>query len=335
MAESGLSLSLTELKAEIGEYLGLGEDSATWSVADAARVDAAIKRGLRQFYVPPALREDGQVHQWTFLRPISTLTIWSDAAVDEDVTVDGGDYANGSTPITASEASFYPSMIGRSIVITDVGTFTINGYTSSTVISVLGDASGASGATFSIASGGLFRLPDAFGYMDGRFVFHKDENRASPIAVTSAGFILQRRRSALGTGTPAFAAILPAASDGSGGQRWEAWFDRDPSEELVLQYRYYVHKDALSTNNPYPLGGAAHAETIIESCLSIAEQRQDDGGRGLHAAKFKERLAASIAFDQRLAVVENLDLGAGDGGRDPWGHRMGSNVVTYEGVEYN
>ena len=52
--------------------------------------------------------------------------------------------------------------------------------------------------------------------------------------------------------------------------------------------------DYLSTPFPYAYGGAEHAETILESCLAVAELRLDDMA-GPHNQQFMARLAASIS----------------------------------------
>jgi len=332
MAESTLSVTYAELKAEIGVFLGFVRDSQNWTDDENADIEAIIKRGLRQFYAPPPLSAEDAPYVWSFLKPVTTLIIWPDVAVNAGVTVTGVHDA-GITTITATSASFYPSMVKKSIVVTDTGTFTVSEYVSSTVIKVSGDAT-CSAKTFSIASEGSFTLPDNFGTIEGGFTFDKDDDRYTQIKVIGESTIRSYRQRDYGVGTPKYAAIRPLASDGSSGQRYEVTFERDPDSLYNLWYQYSVLSEMVSENNPYPLGGASHSETILESCLSIAEQRMEDN-EGLHYKKFLERLAASVRYDRRSSNVEVLGYNSdnSDGQRTVKVNRMGSNVVTYEGIE--
>ena len=69
--------------------------------------------------------------------------------------------------------------------------------------------------------------------------------------------------------------------------------------------------------NAYGLGGVPHSETLLASCLDIAELRDDDT-LGTHSAKFIQRLAASVAQDRANGPTElgyNADSSAGSEGR--------------------
>jgi len=59
----------------------------------------------------------------------------------------------------------------------------------------------------------------------------------------------------------------------------------------------------LSENmRPYPLGGARFSETIMESCLAVAEQRANDE-MGIHTQKFAMMLASAIAQDKKFSAT--------------------------------
>lgn len=106
MAESTLNYSLTTLKAELGDFLGIGRDSATWSATDISRVDASIADGLRRFYFNSG-------HQWSFLRPQATL-----AFVAADATYDlPDDFGGMAGPMTYDTPTGSPS----AIFVTDIG----------------------------------------------------------------------------------------------------------------------------------------------------------------------------------------------------------------------
>jgi len=78
-------------------------------------------------------------------------------------------------------------------------------------------------------------------------------------------------------------------------------FHNPPNDVLTLHYRYYVLPDALVlTTLEYPYGSAAHSETILESCLAIAESREKDTTSTEHRDKFALLLQSSIDHDKGL-----------------------------------
>ncbi len=99
--------------------------------------------------------------------------------------------------------------------------------------------------------------------------------------------------------------------------------------------------DYLSnTIQPYPYGGGEHSETILEACLSVAEERRDDipMGTGAHGMAFVTRLAASIAMDSRKKPTKlgyNRDL-SDEMDLLPWPRRgMNPDPVTVNGIAYS
>lgn len=80
MPESTLSLSITDLKAEIGHFLGYGRGAevygeTAWTTPQTNNIVAALKSGLSQVYTPPPLNEREASHNWSWLRPFTTLNI--------------------------------------------------------------------------------------------------------------------------------------------------------------------------------------------------------------------------------------------------------------------
>ena len=155
--------------------------------------------------------------------------------------------------------------------------------------------------TLGLASGKrVVSLPDDFGNLEG------------PIAVSSADSgvwqelkmtgDVQRRfgEQPTAVGAPLFCSIeaLRGGTQNES-QRFELQVYPEADQDYTLTLSYTVLENALTNARPYVRGGAAHAETIIESILSVAEARQNNQ-LGLHRAMFMERLKASIAHDIRL-----------------------------------
>jgi len=96
MTESTLSMTYTELLAEVGDLLRIDRDYSSWSANDRLLVDSCIKRGLRRFYNPPLLPGQSVVHEWSFLHILATLTTVANDS-DYDLPADFGGVEGGFT----------------------------------------------------------------------------------------------------------------------------------------------------------------------------------------------------------------------------------------------
>lgn len=305
MAESTLSLKLTDIQKSIANMLGMTSDySVPADATDLSRLNEAIDAGLRQFYFPPPLPGEAMIHEWTFLRPLATLVTWN--SITGTISSVGG---TGNKTITATTSVFLPSLPGNTFVADTSGTeYRIVSYVSGTQITVASDASADDGDTFTISASGDYRLPDDFGGIEGDLTFAQDESR-DIIRLRGDGFIRQLRMSSTGSSIPRYAAVKSGdneAIDGSDGQRFDLMLHPTPDGTYNITYRYNVHPDALTSNNPYPLGGATHAETIIQSCRAAADRIVNDIADGREYALFLERLKASVYADRQKMTPEFL-----------------------------
>jgi len=80
MPESTLSISFTDLQKEIGAFLGYGVDPTAWTNERFAEIDRYIQSGIRQFYYPPAVNGIEAGYEWSFLKPIASLSTVADTA---------------------------------------------------------------------------------------------------------------------------------------------------------------------------------------------------------------------------------------------------------------
>lgn len=152
------------------------------------------------------------------------------------------------------------------------------------------------------ANASAINLPDDFGGIEGDLSILSTTSQVIwPIQIVGEGTIRQRyAMTPTQSGRPLQAAVTPLKGTSiNNGQRFQLLIFPLADQAYTVQFTYYVLADALSGDRPFAYGGMAHAETILESCLCIAEQRLDDAV-SVHSVKFKERLAASISFDRRL-----------------------------------
>lgn len=180
-------------------------------------------------------------------------------------------------------------------------------------------------------------LPDDFGGIEGDITLLSATSQISWSVPLKNEEQVRQKYSELpnSTGRPVMAAVQPIRqTSGVQGQRFQLLVWPVADQAYTLQISYYVNADALTANCLYPLGGMAHAETILESCLAIAEERLDDSS-GVHAAKFAQRLAASISMDRRLKPQTLGNNGDRSDRPDLWGRdHYWDQSVTYRGVQY-
>lgn len=76
MPESSLSLSWSDLKSQVGLYLGHGADAASWGSSEIARIEDIVHSGIRRVYTPTVFDYQNRpvVYEWSWLRPVTTLS---------------------------------------------------------------------------------------------------------------------------------------------------------------------------------------------------------------------------------------------------------------------
>jgi hypothetical protein len=157
------------------------------------------------------------------------------------------------------------------------------------------------------AGASSLKLPDDFGGFEGVVTIQPSTTLVWwPIQLRNEAYIrtLFAQYPQM-TSRPMEAALTPIkGTTGNASNRWELLIFPTADMQYTLQFQYYVLPDYLSGAFPYAYGGAAHAETLLESCLAIAEQKLDDMS-GVHTAKFMERLQASLGMDKRFRA-QNL-----------------------------
>ncbi len=75
MAESGLSLSRTDLRNSLSWFLGFGLTAASASVDQQTIIDRCLDAGTRLFYSPLPLPGERIAHIWSFMQPELVLSV--------------------------------------------------------------------------------------------------------------------------------------------------------------------------------------------------------------------------------------------------------------------
>lgn len=155
------------------------------------------------------------------------------------------------------------------------------------------------------ADDGDYDLPDDFGTMVGEFHYAPDQHKAS-IRVIPLAQLLDMRSTSDMNGWPSFCSIRWKSSTMTDGQRQEVLFYPEPDASYTLYYSYEAYNGQLSDTYKYPLGGMQMSELYKESCLAVAEQRNEDDAQGVHGALFQALLIDRIARDTKKTTGRNF-----------------------------
>ncbi len=276
MAEPTSALTYEDLIIFVAEQLGVAYYGADGTEVAQVPVDAYTLDRCKRFVLDGLrmLTADAPPQGWRWQKPIAEIDLWPSVAVDATVTVVGVYDAVSTTTLTASEATFYASMVGKTITITGVGDFTIASYTSSTVVTVTGDATTA-GATFSIAADGNYAMPATFGgeYL-GDISFAPGTYLGIHIQWTGEHVIREYREDDNDTtNTPLFAAIRRNQTNS---RRWDLLVWPTPSEYVQVQFPYFVYFDNMVELTDLHPAGFAFDEIVKAAALAQAEFQGED-----------------------------------------------------------
>ena len=331
MAESTLSLTFAQLQVAVADYLGLGRTLANWSTDDTSRIDDIIKRGTQQFYLPPPIPGEKMSHQWTFMKPLTSIIVWA-TVTSATADVQG---SPSTTLQSTVDAPFHASMIGKSFTFDTSGnSYEITAYasTSSVTITPILDAAD-SGQDFTITADGDYRLPDDVADIEGDMQFDLDDG-FGPVKGVSQGIIKRLRARSDTTSHPEIYSIVPLTTDGVLGQRSDLMLYPEPDTDYTLHYSYIIMPDKLSASL-YAYGASVHSDTLEASCLAMAELERDEG-RGARWQLWIERLMASVAVDRKRVPDSFGRHGDGLSNRSRnLPDRNFDRIVTFNGIDYS
>jgi len=341
MAESTLSTTLTEIRLAIAHSLGIVIDITQWDDDQTAIINLILKRGLRQFYFPPpVLQQTGQrtaitqpPYEWSFLKPVTTLDLI-------------GSYITGTITVTELDKTVlltdgvWPTWAAdNGTLVVDNVAYAIASRTGDTEIE-LSEAwalDTEDTVSYTLRHNGNYDLPDDFGGLEGDMNFPEGSNKPN-VRIIGEGRIRSLRAGTTSRTYPYFAAIRPKKqTTTTTGQRFEIMFFPIPSVTDTLSYKMLVLPELLVTTTiTDPYGGAMHSETILASCLAVAESQEDEK-RSVKWQEFMDRLAASIQIDKRMISADHFGYNRDDSDS---AHRTGSRrhpqtfLVSYEPGPY-
>jgi hypothetical protein len=354
-----LDVTLKEILSAVQRYMGFGRETSWGTLSINARGDVleAVNRGLRQFYAPPPMPGESSSHEWTFLRgngTIDTEAVYTTGTITSSgTTVTGQDTSATDT----TEPTFTSAMVGRPIrannEIREIASFT-----NSDVIEI--DRAFGSDITISGGIGAAYEiwalvsdLPSDFGGLRGSVTFY-DGDGYVPLRLTNeSNMRILRSRSDTRKGVPEYAALInkTITSDTTSKQAYQLMVWPVPDAVYSLRFNYSVMTDSVMedavgniaetdgapaprTGN-VPVGGMLHGDTIIASCLTVAEQLIDEfNNPGKMQARYMERLAASISLDRRSNMPDYFGYNGDNSDSQSFDPSRRNQPVTFNSTEY-
>ena len=250
---------------------GTGEVDIPDTDYDLDEVKRHVNNAVRMY-----LNDGPAPNGWRFARPTDSIVVWGTIAVNAANTVSSTDRdtLNDRTTLQAVSDSFYPTMEGKPLVVTGVGTFTIYQHVSATKVIVVGDASSAAAATWSMTADGNYTMPAVFGgeYI-GDITYVANSNQGVGIDWMSEGHIRQWRESITDeTGEPYWACVRPMNSEFENRRRWELMLYPQPDEIVTLEMPYILGFDKMLELNEHPPVPVSHDEALKAAVLALVEK---------------------------------------------------------------
>lgn len=180
---------------------------------------------------------------------------------------------------------------------------------------------------------GNYMLPDDFGGFASDMTYEPTVS-LDTIKLVGEQEIRKLRQTKPLKGLAKYVAVVPIASDGQSRQGLSANFWPIPDRAAILSYCYYVQPGEIGEDNPFPYGNDAHSETILESCLAVAELRLNDE-KGIHHNTFMERLAASIQYDRKTSGINYFGYNGDSSDLLAQSKKDRIGIVTIGGIEYD
>lgn len=297
-----LSITIDELRNELQRFQGFGRSIAWASVSANAQQDitAFIARGLRQFYYPPPLPGEASSHKWSFLKKQGTFLFPAPLAPTPTCTVVNGVVTFLSSALVSNVSSAVVTFASLD------GYYEVNTYTSATVCTLKDLSVNISTATTATFYYNRVDMPATGIDLNA---FHTTASGQLQLKNVNSEYILnvQQDSTLAHVGVPAMFSIEPSKWVVTN-QTPQAWHMRvypfcQAATALVVNYT--VIPQTLQTTGDYPLGGMAHYETILVSCLAVAEEYGDTPS-SKYRELFMQRLAASVMADRTGMYAGNL-----------------------------
>ena len=292
-----LSLTREELREEVGRFLGYGRNYDQYNQYEKEDVNSWIRRGLRQFYSPPPIPGTAKSHEWNFLRPTGTLSTVASTAtysMPEEIgsvvgdLVFAGEQAKPSVQILNYQRfleakTTNPTRSGRPV------------YAAATT-NHTADVSPVSPTAWSFE---LWPVPDKVYTLTYRYLAIQQDAFDEAVVDVSGKIVTLVETDEIWPTWAGDAILTVGNHELKTNSRLT-----DTTLQLCGGGPTLTGQSFVLQPNKIP-GGAQHCETILASCLAVAEEYGETPSTR-YRELFIQRLMASIAVDSQGWTAENL-----------------------------
>lgn len=160
--------------------------------------------------------------------------------------------------------------------------------------------------SFTTASGQWkYALPIDFSELLTDFS-HGDSQSLQSLAKRSGQQIKQMRNVTVTSGWPRYYALVPLRYDIEVGTTYELWLYPNPSQAYAFSCFYRPDPIKLSATTDLVIGGISAVEAILETCLGVAENQEDDNKTTHHQKKAVELTQTLIRFDSAKTDTDTI-----------------------------
>ena len=310
-----LTVDYAVLEQEIASVLGIATSDA--------EVDRVMNRGLRQFYTPEPLPGERVGHRWSFLKTEEFLTTHA-ATTTATISIpsDNTDRVN----ITTGSLLTTDALSISHISLVNSGTTTkhlVSSVTDATTLD-LTEAPGftGSGISCTVHYNGTYALPATFAGIEGTIAydsfFGTDPQRSDMTIEVTDITRLRDKFQYLDDrdDKPLAAAVFTTGATGTAGTSHRIQIYPIPDAAYRLRY-VQINEPSAVASGQTPLGGDLHGETILASCLAIAEHKIFPNSPHRYRDQYINRLRASVELDRQAYTTENLGYNG-----DPSDHKF-------------
>lgn len=297
---ANLSVTWDSLKARVGVFIGYGDNvSSAWSTEQESQIEQIVNDGYQQWLGAP--NRPDSAYRWSFLSPRYEMLLTAP-------------YTTGTIGITAGVVTLtggtFPSWAAQGRLVVSGGSYDISTRDGNTQVT-LNDTSVSltSGAEYSLQRV-TYDLPANFGSFGEGPLTLANENLADCKSIQRVNESMIRRMKDYGalTGPPRMAShFIKEVSNNTTDayQQWVIEFYPIADAAYVVEFTYEVLNDALSDTNTRPLGNQRYHESLIASCLAMAELQVYDGQSRHWRDQFQMRLAQAVAYDKTISRPRN------------------------------
>ena len=306
------------LQQEIGLVLGFGASPSSWSHDQGQRANSIIQRGYQLFLMPVITGISRQPHRWSFLRPVTSLNLVASYSTGT-ISVFAG-------VVTLSVSGTFPSWAASGDLVVAGVSYSVASRGGNNEITLDDLTVAVAGGTAYTLQQTVYDLPSNFGGIDGPMTYQNGTSVMNPaIELVSERKLATLVQQWSTVGQPQFGAIRVKTPNTTNGTQWELELWPPSDAAYTVFYRFKALQSATLSAGKYPMGGVAHAETILAACLSVI-----DPGR---AEDFQQKLASSISMDQAEFGAETVGFNF-DKTEGHQSFRRNSDFVRFEGVLY-